>query len=249
MPRVCFVSDLHLFARRSRGGEFLEAIRTAATNSGACVFGGDIFDFRWSTLASPQVTLKASIQWLRELVRSVPGCQFHFVVGNHDDHPGLLAELPLLQSELPNFAWERFVLRLGDTVFLHGDVADRKMSHHRLSHRRESFRHHPRTLWQHRAYHLLVQTRVHQLIPRLVYPKRIVAKRILAYLRSIHLGPEQGVKQVCFGHTHRELDGFALGDVLFHNGGAPIGKSRFRVLELETGGSGFTTENTEITKI
>ena len=61
------------------------------------------------------------------------------------------------------------------------------------------------------------------MLPGAVYPKRIVARRILSYLRDIGQGPESGIQHVYFGHTHRAVNGYVHRGVVFHNGGAPIG--------------------------
>ncbi|MBX3438851.1 MAG: hypothetical protein KF861_15270, partial [Planctomycetaceae bacterium] len=67
MPRACFVSDLHLFANRSRADRYLEAIERAADAADLCILGGDIFDFRWSTLPSTEATVESAVAWLRAL--------------------------------------------------------------------------------------------------------------------------------------------------------------------------------------
>jgi UDP-2,3-diacylglucosamine hydrolase len=237
MSKACFVSDLHLFANRSRGARHLDAIRQAANRSQLCVLGGDIFDFKWSTLPSGDHTVDAAVRWLHELAVSAPGCKVHFLLGNHDYHPGLMARLPALAQELPNFEWERFFLRQGDTIFLHGDVADRKMTAARLEQRRMRFCHEPRGPAHHKAYDLLVHAHVHAMLPGAVYPKRVVARRILSYLTDIGQGPESGIQHVYFGHTHRAVNGYAHRGVVFHNGGAPIGRARYRILELDINGA------------
>lgn len=237
MARACFVSDLHLFATRSRGARHLEAIRQAAARSRYCILGGDIFDFKWSTLPSCRHAVDAALNWLHDLSIRVPQCQVHFLLGNHDFHPELIDRLPGLAREVPNFEWERYYLRHGDSVFLHGDVADRKMTAACLEQRRRRFRHEPRSPLQHRAYNLIVNAHVHAVLPSAVYPKRVVARRILCYLNDIGHGPETGVRHVYFGHTHRAVNGYAHAGLLFHNGGAPIGRARYRILELEIGGT------------
>jgi UDP-2,3-diacylglucosamine hydrolase len=233
MPHTCFISDLHLFANRSRGDRHLETIRRAAAGAEHCVLGGDIFDFKWSTLPTADSTVDAAVDWLHDLTVRVPRCRVHFLLGNHDYHVELIDRLPKLAKQLNNFDWDRFYLRLGDTVFLHGDVADRKMTAARLEERRCRFHHGQRGRLHHRAYDLLVHAHVHAVVPHAVYPKRIVARRILAYLRDIGHGPESGVRQVCFGHTHRAVDGYEHSGLTFHNGGAPIGRAKFRILELD----------------
>ncbi len=229
---VCFVSDLHLFSRRSSAHRIEGQIIAAAQRSRVCVLGGDIFDFKWSSHDSLQVSLTAAVEWLKTLVERVPECQFHFVLGNHDDHPELVALLPTLATQYTNFYWDRFYLRLGDALFLHGDAADRRMSVEHLRIRRDHFIHDPRKRWAHNLYGLVVGSQMHRLIPHAVYPPGIVADRLLKYLHEIGHGPESGVRQVCFGHTHRPVSNYHRGGITFHNGGAPIGRAKYHIIEI-----------------
>ena len=230
---VCFVADLHLFSHRTRGHLIDEEIVAAARRSRVCVLGGDIFDFKWSAHSSHEASLLAAIEWLCRLIEAVPECQFHFVLGNHDDLPALVALLPELATRYANFYWDRFYLRLGDTMFLHGDAADRQMSHERLTDRRDRFSHARRHRLAHGLYGLLVRAHLHRLIPHAVYPPAIVADRLLKYLREVGHGPEEGVRQVCFGHTHRPLTAYQRGGLQFYNGGAPIGGAKYRIVEVQ----------------
>ena len=230
---VCFVADLHLFSRRSKAHLIQEEIVEAAKRSRVCVLGGDIFDFKWSSHGSLEVSLVAAVDWLKKLIERVPTCQFHFVLGNHDDHPELVGLLPALATQYTNFYWDRFYLRLGDALFLHGDAADRNMSAEQLRLRRDRYIHDPRKRWAHGLYGLVVGAQMHRLIPHAVYPPALVADRLLKYLREIGHGPENGVRKVCFGHTHRPLAGYHRGGLTFHNGGAPIGRANYRIIEIQ----------------
>lgn len=232
MARAAFVSDLHLFARRSHAERHLPALRQAAAEVDHLILGGDIFDFRWATLA-PHAAIDSAVSWLRDLAHLAPQCRLHFLLGNHDDHRELVARLPGLAEELPNFNWHRFYLRMGSSVFLHGDAADRKLTAARLERRREQFRHGVRAPWRHDAYHWVIKSRIDQLLCRAVHPRQLVVRRLLSYLKDIGHGPEHGVQSVYFGHTHRELDGYRHAGMVFHNGGAPIGTAKFRILRAE----------------
>jgi len=234
MPRACFVSDLHLFANRSRADDHLHGIQRAADDADLCILGGDIFDFRWSTLPSTDATVDAAVCWLRDLCRFAPQTEVQFLLGNHDYHVRLIDRLPELSRDVANFEWHRFYIRAGDTVFLHGDVADRKMTSEMLERRRERWAtHRQKGRYHSRAYDLVVKSRMHLLVPRAVYPRRLVARRIVSYLDHIGHGRDKGVRQVCFGHTHRPLQEYRYRGLLFHNGGAPIGTGRFQILQVE----------------
>ncbi len=226
-----FVSDLHLFARRSRAERHVEEIYAAAAGAKMFVLGGDIFDFRWTTLKSVEATVDAAIGWLDELVTPHPECEFHFVLGNHDSHAPFVERLQELSDGLPNLQWHRYYMRSGSNLFLHGDVADRKMSQQTLSRKRER---HGRERKQSGAanllYDLAVQAQLHKLAAKVAHPKRRVAKRILNYLQDIGHGPHNGLKDVYFGHTHAALSNYQFGGLTFHNGGAPIKGLEFRIV-------------------
>lgn len=233
--KTYFVSDLHVFSSRSQEHRYLEEIGHKAARAGAFVLGGDIFDFRWSLAASPEETVARAIHWLHDLAAGCPACRFHFVLGNHDYHEPFLARLDHLEARLNNFTWYPFYVRLGGSVFLHGDVADRRTTAQKLADRRSRWLHKKRRgHLANRLYDLAVENQFHKPLVHLGRRKRTIARRILAYLDDIGEGPSTGVKNVYFGHTHLAFSDFDYRGVLFHNGGAPIHGLRFRILEATT---------------
>lgn len=231
MTRCYFVSDLHLFANRSNAHRYLEEIAQAASRADVFVLGGDIFDFRWSRLPLRRAVQRAA-EWLTELSAACPKCHFHLVLGNHDYHQGLIDQLMVLERRLHNLAWHRYYLRLGSSVFLHGDVADKVMDARMLADaRNEWLDSRRRGPFLSALYDVVVLTRLHKPLPQLVFSKRIVVRRILRYLESIDQGPRNGVRDVYFGHTHRKLSNYHYRGLHFHNCGAPIKGVKFRVLE------------------
>jgi UDP-2,3-diacylglucosamine hydrolase len=230
MPSICFVSDLHLFARRSKADTHLDELVRVSRESDYCILGGDIFDFRWSIHPSAEATADAAVEWLANFTNQTGDCLVHFLLGNHDDHPLLHARLPVLTKHQARLEWSRFYHRIGNTLFLHGDVADRKMTAACLERQRNSFEHGTRSPLQHRLYDLAVRAHLHRVASPAVFPRKRVARRILSYMKQIGHGPETGIEHVCFGHTHRPVDNYRLGNVTFHNCGAPIGAGQFRIL-------------------
>ena len=87
-----------------------------------------------------------AVQWLRELTAACPRCQFHVVLGNHDYHQAFIDRLMMLEREVPNLSWHRYYVRLGSSVFLHGDVANRRMDARMLAEAREEWLDH-RAAW------------------------------------------------------------------------------------------------------
>jgi UDP-2,3-diacylglucosamine hydrolase len=231
MVKCYFVSDLHLLANRSTAHRYLAQIAIAASQADVFVLGGDIFDFRWSALPTARAVSRAAA-WLDALLASSPDCQFHLVLGNHDYHQMFIDRLGRLERQAHNLAWHRYYIRLGNSIFLHGDVADRKMNAETLAEAREEWLDSRRRgLFLSRLYDVVVLTRLHKPVPHLVYAKRIVVRRIYQYLESIGQGPSTGLRDVYFGHTHRRLSNYRYRGLVFHNGGAPIKGMKFRIVE------------------
>ncbi len=233
--KTYFVSDLHLFARRSQANRHATQIVRAASQADHFVLGGDIFDFRWSQARTVRHAVEDAVGWLTLLTSECPECQFHLLLGNHDFHQGFIDRLIELEKSIPNLSWYPYYFRLGSSVFIHGDVADRVMSEEMLTHARSRWLHRrTRGVLLNRIYDLVVATHLHRPVPFLRYRKRVVAKRILAYLRDIGQGPDSGVRNVYYGHTHQSIVGYAYGGLTFHNSGAPMRGVRFQILEVET---------------
>ncbi len=234
MPRTVFVSDLHLYSRRSQAPRHAVAIHAAAAKAGTFVLGGDIFDFRWSTLPTADETVRQALRWLDDLVASHPGCDFHFVQGNHDCNRRFISALESYSAARPNLHVHDHVLRLEKNVFLHGDAADHPaMCEARLKKRREHWSHdESRSQVRHVLYDLAVTARLHRLAGKMAHPRRRVVHRILGYLSRIQQGLEAGVEHVYFGHTHDSLENYHYHGLTFHNPGAPMAGLNFRIVEI-----------------
>ena len=172
MSRAFFVSDLHLFARRSEAPRYLEAIRRRAALATTFVLGGDIFDFRWSTQATSGEAVEAAVAWLKQLTGECPGCHFHYLLGNHDYNDDFIRRLAEFAPGVQNLSWHKFYLRLGDSVFLHGDAADRRRTTPQvLALDRDRWLHDRRRGRMHRRmYDLAIRAGLHRPLPYLVHP-------------------------------------------------------------------------------
>jgi len=230
-----FVSDLHLFSRRSLAPRHVVALHEAAAKAETYVLGGDIFDFRWSTFSTSEETVRQAVRWLDDLVASHPRCQFHFVQGNHDCNRRFVSALESYCTTRPNLTLHPYFLRLGKSVFLHGDAADHPaMCASRLSKRRERWgRDESRSRVRHVLYDLAVTARLHRLAGQVRHPRRRAVHRILGYLERVQQGPQQGVEHVYYGHTHDAVERFRYGGVTFHNPGSPMPGLDFRIIETE----------------
>lgn len=233
--RLRLVSDLHLFSRRSQADEYLPQIKNAALGADLFVLAGDTFDFKWAHQPCEDSFANHAKNWLTNLVGARPECRFELLLGNHDHHPALIERLEDLSEELPNFAWDPWFLRHGTAIFLHGDVANGFVTVEQLEVFRAHCRNHKRRpgAVRNRVYDAVIAARLHNGFSRLMFPERRVAERITRYLEHIGHCSASGTRDVYFGHTHRAMDGFEHGGMRFHNPGAPIRGTKFRVLEGE----------------
>ena len=227
-----FLSDLHLLARRSMASTVLPLIHDVARKSHTIVLGGDIFDFKWSTLPSLDSSIDAGITWLEELVVAHPRCSFYYLLGNHDSHPRFVAKLDKLAFRLPQLEWQPYILRILDCVFLHGDIVDCEPNHTILAERRKlhESRPHPRQI-SHWFYDLVVHARLHKAAMHIAIRPKGVLRKLTRYLADEGLDAKHGVRDVYFGHTHRVVDGVNYAGLTFHNGGASIQGLPFRIIE------------------
>ena len=232
--RGIVVSDLHLFARRSRGTTRFASIRDRLNSAEVLVLNGDIFDFRWSTLGEHKRTLPAAVNWLRRLADDFPECQVHFVVGNHDCTAAFLNELSSLARSLPRFQWHEHLLRLGPSLFFHGDCAHRRMDHYSLT----RFR----AYWQRdwccgssiaAAYECVDRLGITRRVHEWHFPRRKTVERIVFYLDHTCPGWRKRTRDCYFGHTHLPFSNYEYEGVQFHNTGSAIHNLDFNPIAFE----------------
>lgn len=233
-----FISDLHLFSRRSSAPQIEDLIQSAVSRSDTFILGGDIFDFRWSTQLSKGEAINDSIAWLERLIENNTSCKFHYLLGNHDCHPEFVDALQRLAESTPQLSWHRHLLRIDQNVFLHGDIVDTRVlpgqvHHDVLDAKRligESRK--PPTKISHAIYDAAVQARVHRLVVQLAKRKDLVLKRLTDYLKAHSQDYESGVNHVYFGHTHRQLRSIPYAGMRFYNPGAAIKGLPFQMMEI-----------------
>ncbi|MEQ1825556.1 MAG: metallophosphoesterase [Pirellula sp.] len=229
-----FLSDLHLFARRSKAHAVTPDIYRAASQAHTMVLGGDIFDFKWSTRASLEHSISDSIAWLERLVEANPQCMFYYVLGNHDAHPRFVSELDRLAFRQSRMVWQPYVLQLEGCVFLHGDVVDCEPTELSIATKRQRLDEKPPPVKsEHWMYDAVVFARLHRVAVHFVVNPATVLRKLAIYLSAQGLTAETGVQDVYFGHTHRVVDGVRYQGMTFHNGGASIKGLPFRILETK----------------
>ncbi len=233
MQSVFVVSDLHMFCRRSDWEEHVALIHEAAEEADLFVFNGDTVDFKWSVLPSLEATIDSAIDFLRDFCTRHPQCKVHVNLGNHDHIQDFIARLETLNEEIENFTWHPYFLRVGKALFLHGDVANWKMSHQQLEQYRGRWerRHRVQSDFKNRVYDAAFQAGAHIAVSRMAFTPKRTVKRVAAYMDDIGHGIDSGVERVYFGHTHVPVHGYAYGGMTFHNGGAPMRGIQFRLIK------------------
>ena len=232
--RGIVVSDLHLFARRSRGAARFENLREALTQVEVLVLNGDIFDFRWSTVGDGDRTVAAALDWLGMLAAGLPDCEIHYTVGNHDCTAAFKQGLASLADALPKFHWNEYLFRLGSRLFVHGDCAQRRMNHDGLI----RFRNRWQRDWQWnpamaRAYECVDRLGITKRVHQLHFPRRRTVGRIAYYLDSSHPGWRETTRDCYFGHTHLPFADYTHDGIRFHNTGSAIHHLGFNPIRFE----------------
>ncbi len=232
MTKTCFfVSDLHMFAQRSLPHHYEKAIPDVVRQADVLVLGGDIFDFKWSTLSSTRATVQAAIDWLHQLIQLNPNCELHYVLGNHDYDPELMKQLDRFAEKHRQFNWHKFYLQIGTSLFLHGDVADRKIKHDQLVSQRSRWKaHKSKGRISNGLYDWAINLRLHKVVNLIMHQRNAVVKRLMFYLIDIGVDLENDIQNVYFGHTHAVVDGYHVAGITFHNGGAPFKGVDFQII-------------------
>ena len=232
--RLAFVSDLHLFSSRCNIQRHRWAIEQAVQWADVCVWGGDLFDFRWSRAGNDTATIRQSIAWLEDWCERHPETTFVYLDGNHDAHAAFAKAMRTWSQDNPRFRCGLDALRIGDSLLLHGDVIEGNGSSEKF----EAYRAHWRSKSQagvlsHRAYDAVIAARMHRAVASAAHRNKRTCLRLLHWIHSQPKPLVEGVERVIFGHTHRRLDGLRVDGVRFYNGGATIRHVPFHPVQLE----------------
>lgn len=128
------ISDTHIGAKNSRFRR--ERIRAAFENAlprvKHAVLNGDIFEllepYHQNKKALDRAVAEARDQ-LERWIESAPNCQFHFVLGNHENVHEFRRLLDELHEAYPErFEWHPEAILIGDMLFTHGDLQQRSQT-------------------------------------------------------------------------------------------------------------------------
>ncbi|MCG8652040.1 MAG: metallophosphoesterase [Pirellulales bacterium] len=244
VTRLSFISDLHLFSSRSNAIKREGLIRDAIEAADLCVWGGDLFDFRWSRLPSEQETVTRSLDWLQRWYDEFPRTQFVFLDGNHDAHQMFAEQLARWADRRDRFRCGLDCLRINDTLLLHGDVIEGKASPDGFA----GYRHR----WKSKRvagdmasgiYDMAVAAGVHRVAAMAAHRRRATCARLLRWLDHQPHDRTRGLRRIVFGHTHRRIRGYHYRGFDFFNGGAAIVHVPFSPVILEMNEPAAATED------
>ncbi len=225
-----FVSDLHVFSGRSVGESLGCGLQSKYPRADLLMLGGDIFDFKWSSMTGPG-TLLAAEKWLLNLMRQWDG-EVVFLAGNHDCAPSFLQVLREVASRNERFTWHDHQVQMGDAVFLHGDVLDAGQQVANLASYRDKF--HPtngQSKVSRHAYNAIVAMRIHRMAPQLRHRPTLTCLKLHRLLPQL-VGEPEKVRRVFYGHTHLGVSGRKVNGVTFYNPGAAIRHIEFKPIEF-----------------
>jgi UDP-2,3-diacylglucosamine hydrolase len=232
--RGVFISDLHLFSQRSVGQGHWESIAPRLFEAECVVLGGDIFDFRWSRLGSFEHSLSAAHSWLERAVDANPNARWIYVMGNHDCQPEFGNRLEQMALRHHRFRWHPSHWRLGDHLFLHGDLLEGRGSPQEWSRFRRRFHEvTPRGALGNALYRVAVGTRMHDWPARLRHRPERMCRSIVNRVGNWHPTLLDGLRHVVFGHTHVPLSKWRHGSLDFHNAGSGIRHLEFNPIWFE----------------
>lgn len=214
------ISDLHLFTTRTAADVHMPHVVKGSANADFIVLNGDIFDFRWTTLQNLRDTVRASINWLRDFCQKCSPCEVFYVMGNHDGISDFAPALDEFAAEMPNFKWHSSYIKIGDCLFMHGDLPLKIRCHDPLA-RTLKDDETLRSQAQHHWYDILIFSKLHVLSSQMQW-RRLIAKKIHHSLHKHHSELAAQVKHVYFGHIHKSFENFNFNSLCFHNTGSMI---------------------------
>lgn len=230
------VSDLHLYARRSDGAEKMHALMPRLASASLLVLNGDIFDFRWSTLPSPEATVQGANHWLRNLLNDLPDTEIHYLIGNHDCLPAHQVMLTTLANDIPRFRWHEHSLQVGNRLFIHGDCTHYPMNMDALrSYRATWSRHGQRGRVAAKAYQVVDRLGFTRFAHRFQFPLEKTLQRLTHHLDDACNGWRERTRQCYFGHTHEPFQDVEHAGLMFHNTGSGIRGMPFNPISFTLG--------------
>ncbi len=201
-------------------------------------------DFSLKHHVTPDIVIEKaiaeSIAFLKQFVKENPQTKLHFVLGNHELIKKFRGELDELEKNNANFEWSPEAIKIGDAMFVHGDLSiGRTTDQARKTYRiREA---HGHMGWI-KVLTLTLEEPGQTVVNLIRYPWLCIPKMDRWLKRhdgtvnakgepKLHMKEDgetkpfsmEGIHHVFFGHTHIKFSGLPsklFPDVVYHNTGA-----------------------------
>jgi UDP-2,3-diacylglucosamine hydrolase len=220
-PSGYVVSDLHIFSTASLYSRLIPDFTQAVRKHAVVVLNGDTFDFKRSIYQNSIETTQHAIDWLNKLALDNPETSFYYIIGNHDCHVTFLTSLKQLVSDLPNLTVVPEALRLGDKVFVHGDLIDLPLGSTALAEVRSRYAQLEPSLISKISAEVITRLRLNT-VEYVRHSKTTLAGKLLSYLEQTMPNFRENTREVFFGHTHVPIRHFEHEGIIFHNTGSLI---------------------------
>ena len=225
------ISDLHIFSCGSLYERHLPMLEDAARRHAVLVLNGDTFDFKRSRFRNNSETSAHAVEWLSSLCLRHPETMIHYVIGNHDCNRQFVDELRSIEKRLHNLRVSPDTLKIGNVLFIHGDVCDLPRGENDLAKLRARYEALERSLCSIVFAQIVTRTRVN-FVEYIRHSKQALADRILSYLEAAHPAELASTERIYFGHTHVPFADFHYRGLTFCNTGSAVRGLRLSPLEF-----------------
>lgn len=238
------LSDLHRGAAISAMPQYETELRKTMAQYDHVVLNGDIFELFYidkryydenatgkkATTRIVRHAITSSINFLDDFLDHNPQTKLHFVLGNHENIKKFRHQLNRLQREHPNFEWSPEAIKIGDALFLHGDLPMSKATNEQRP--KYGLKHATKECgW---ADWLAAADAPGQAVVNLLRSPNRAVSMVHAWLEE-HDGmgtvfcrenrkkkplEMDGIRHVFFGHTHVKFHNMEYGGRIYHNTGA-----------------------------
>ena len=234
VQRLAFVSDLHLFSNRCNVNEHHGLIESSIAQADICIWGGDLFDFRWSRLEDESMAVMQALNWLDDWYERFPEKHFVYLHGNHDAHGVFSRAMIQWAADRSRFEFDLNAMRIKDTLFLHGDVIEGKGNLDTFAEYRGRWKMKPvASRVASGFYDVAIAARVHKAAAMAAHRRKATCLQLLRWMHGQPSESIAGIRRIVFGHTHRRIDGYRLEGIEFFNGGATIRHVPFAPVMIE----------------
>jgi UDP-2,3-diacylglucosamine hydrolase len=232
------ISDLHMMAGYSQWDKHWQLIDNCASKADNFFINGDLYELLF-TRYSFKERIENAVNHLESFVKKHPKCQFHYMIGNHENLEEFKEVIKDLERRMPNLAIHDNAFRLGNAVYIHGDqvIEQKEITGSRSFRPKES----ALTRIARRASLPVVDRFQHSFRVKRKnknYPNDSDLDFFLDAREKTTPEFRDGVEHYFYGHTHmpKQVENYKDSGISFHNSGAGVEEAVFNILEIDMDG-------------